>query len=260
MELPFGAFALLAILLLVAVWGWSIITALIIADAAGKHFGIGLAIGVLLPIIGPLVWGIVEYLHLRSIGYSSFRGSIRARLGLESILWWLASCGLLLAVFFPWTRVKAKVDGKYEGDLSFSPWDSVVGAFFMVLSAVVILIAGAVILRGGRRRLSILVSLIALPLLFVSIASSILYGEVSSSAASVAGWSGHTVDGDLIPGTSIWITLSASLCALAGSALAVFPGMRGRGREVIKSKTSGTEDNSNWGNENTVQPIDTGGW
>lgn len=220
MDLTWGTLLAVIALWCIGAIAYSVATAFVIASAAGRPGWWALLIGGLLPILGPMVWGVVEYAALKRSGYMSrSRGFVVRPVG-AAVAWWVAGALFVLALFFPWVRVEGSVNGRFEGDLHLTPLDTTVGAIVIGGTALACLLAGVVVASAMRRRLAILIGGSAVMLLLLCLSSAIIYNSVQATAANLMSWSGHELSGEVRAGTSLWLTAAASLVGVAGAVAA----------------------------------------
>lgn len=255
MDLPWTTLIGVSLLWLGIGWAYSLLVALVVADSAGRPKWQAVALGVLVPVVGPLIWGCIEYVRLKKVGYTSrtpIRGGVPS---LTGVIWWAAAGLLAVALFFPWLRAEAAVDGRFEGDLSPTPMDTVVGSVALGGVAIALVLGGLVVGWAARRRLALLLGGVGALLLATSLSSVIAYQRVSSAGTSIAGWAGHTVRGDLVPGPALWITLGASVLIVAGSLSALLRGARGAVGVPAPVPAAVAPESAGWASSEG-----TGGW
>jgi hypothetical protein len=221
MDVPWGTLAAVAVIWTVGPLAYSVAVAFVVARFAARPAWLALVVGLFLPVLGPWLWGLVEYGRAKRGGYRAGSDAWRPRVTLASYLWWVAGGLLCVSLFLPWVAVAATVEGKYDDSFQPTPLDTVVGGATLGVFAVALVLCGVYAGRWGARRQAVVLAGGATVLLLVAISSAYVYGEVAHAASSVATWTDRHVEGELTPGPALWLTAAAAGLALAGCFVAV---------------------------------------
>lgn len=219
MDLPWGTAAAVGLLWTVGTVAYSVATALLVARASSRPRWWALLIGVLLPVLGPWLWGAVEYAALKRSGYSSRVGR-GIRVTGTAVAWWLSGAVFGLAVFFPWIHLEAAVDD-YGGRLDPTPLDTTLGAIVLAATAATLVLAGMLVGSAAPRRLAALLGATGALWFLTCVSSLMVYGSVDQVASDAFLWSGHEFEGEVHPGVGLWLTLAASVLVIGGAWSAV---------------------------------------
>ena len=216
---PVGALLGMFIAGLLIVEVLSVFFALVIARASGNKIWKGLLLGVLTPLIGPLVWAVVVVINEPAIGSISL-----ARIRLRSTDIAMTMLGLSVALFLvsvalPW-GVMALQYGGYQLLTDAAAADTKAGLIATVGSAVTLLVAlGMVLLSTARRRLAFIIATVGAGWLFVTVNGLIAFSAVNVLSRAIEGLSGSRVAGGVAPEGGLWTTMLASIFAMASAIL-----------------------------------------
>ncbi|KRB75807.1 hypothetical protein ASE01_12150 [Nocardioides sp. Root190] len=219
MDLPWGTLVTVATVWTIGIVAYSTAAAVVVARAAQRPMWVALVVGVLVPVIGPWAWAVIEYAKLKQHGYSGRGQAFVIRSTTAAVGWWIASVLLLTALFFPWLHVQATVEA-YGGKADPTPLDTTVGGLVLAATALVSLTAGVVTGSAFQRRLSLLMGAVMMTWFLVCLSSLVVYNSLDAAASNVLLWSGQEVAGEIRGGAGLWLTLLASVAGIVGAAAA----------------------------------------
>ena len=270
MSIPWESFIQVFALWMVVTLACSVAVSLQVAAATGRSRIPAVALGLVVPLIGPWIWGGIEYARLRQQGYSAWRGRSSIQLAAGPALLWAAGTLLLIALFLPWVHAQAVVDGRFSGGIDPTPLDTVIGAMTLLVAAVALLGLGLVASQQSMRRVAIVAGSVASLLLLLGLSSVIVYQQADGTGEAVRGWTGQAVAGDISAGSALWLTVLAGVLAVAGAAVVAVAASRRTGFTATGSTpvagmgaaSWGTPpgDSYNWGGTGQRSDDAPGGW
>lgn len=202
----------------------SVFLALVIAKAVGSSPWLLVLVGLLLPVIGPLVWALVAVARDSSVASVQRVQSRRLGLFAASGALGVAAVLFLVAAALPWGEVAGAYD-KYVlvGDAAAS--DSGVGLVSMVGTALVLAAALVVVLRfSAWRRVAVVAAVVGAGWLLLTVNGVIVFSAVNDVTDAVAGLSGGRAGAGVAPRGGLWLTMAASFFAIAAAVvLAALP-------------------------------------
>lgn len=227
-HIPLGAILLLLVVDLLVVELMSVASGVIVARGAGAPLGKGALIG-LLPVVGPLVWGISVLSR-----DPSNAGVLRVRQ--RGPVLYAATGGLLVAALLflvgmaaPWVDVSGSHD-RLALATKASAADTGVGLAASLLSAVVLVASVAIVLLWSPwRRTSFLLTALGSVWLLIAVDVLILVNALEEIISTVDGASASRSIAEASPGLGLWLALVAAIFVLAG---ALTLGFLPRGHDV----------------------------
>jgi hypothetical protein len=212
---------LLIVVDLVLVLTMSAIFGVVVAKAGGASPWLGLVVGLVLPVVGPLVWSVVVISRDRSLlAVARVERSGAARVAAASLLA-VAVLLLLVATTQPWAQVSGSYE-EYEMASLASPADTGVGMFATVGTAVLLVTGtGLLLLFTARRRVAMVTGFIAGGWLLATLDGLIVIQAVDGVARTAEEASGGRVVAEAAPGAALWLCLAAAVLTLAGTVVAL---------------------------------------
>jgi hypothetical protein len=220
-HIPVGTVLQLVVIDLFLVEALSAIFGVVVARAGGASPWLGLVVGLLLPVVGPLVWSLVVISRNPSLlAVERLDRGGPGRVAASSLLG-LAAILLLVSTTQPWAHVAGSYED-YEMASFASPADTGVGMLATVGTAV-LLIAGTALLLlfTARRRVAMLTGFIAGGWLLATLDGLIVISAVDDVARTAEGVSGGRVAVEAGPAAALWLCLAAAVLTLAGTVVAL---------------------------------------
>lgn len=226
-HVPVGSVLLLFVTDLMIIESLSLFLGLVVASAGGASTWKGALLGLLVPVVGPLVWAVVlvgrrpplmSASRLRSRGFGVYGAA--ALLAFAAVL-------LLTAAVMPWGEVVGEYDDYLlAGDAA--PVDSALGFLLTVGSALLLAVEAVVaLIFAAWGRLALLTAVLGAGWLLVTVDGLIVFSALSELSETVEGLSGGSARAQIGARGGLWLALVASVFALTATVvLAVLPRAR----------------------------------
>lgn len=219
-HIPWGSVLLLIVVDTLVIVVMSAMFGVAVARTAGAKVWTGLAVGLFLPVIGPLVWGIVVSRRSPDARAEADRRgpSVLAASGLFG----LAATLFLVATPLAWGHVSGTYED-YALRTSAAPADTGVGLVATVGSAILLFVAlGVLLMSGAHRLVAGVTGFISGSWLLVSLDAWIVLSALDGVAHTAEGASGGRVVAEASPAAGLWLCLVAAVIALAGTVVVLF--------------------------------------
>ena len=251
-HVPTGSILLIVLLDIAVVCGLSAIFGAGIARAAGSRPWLGVLVGLLLPVVGPLAWLLVGVVRDHRLLATERNTDRCAATWVPFGLVIAGALAFVVATPLAWGSVRGGYDG-YSLATDASPADSVVGAAATVGSAVLLaVVAYVLVISTARRRLAVPLGFVAGTWLLVTLDSLVVIFALDGFAEDVSGVSRGQASVEAAPAGGLWTCLLAAVLTLA-AALVLMIELRGTRPPTtnVSQRTSGAPPPS-W--------IDATGW
>lgn len=216
-DLPTGTILFLILLDLVLAVGLSVLLGVVVAGAAGQSRVVGVLVGALVPIVGPMIWFAVAAWRdpsLAAVQRVRFRGpALRVAAALL-----LVGAALFLACSpFAWGEVSGAYH-QYALASDASAADTWLGLFATVGTTLVVGAGAAVAWTlTAWRRVGIVLILVGAAWTAVGVDSLLVFRALDGIAETVNGASGGNARVSASAGTGLWLALAAGVLTLAGA-------------------------------------------
>jgi hypothetical protein len=219
-HIPFGTIVLMVLIDVVVVLGLSAASGLMVSRGAGTAAWKGALVGVLVPIAGPVIHGVVAMTTDR--GTAAVRRlaerSAVAYAGAAALT--LSAVCLLVGMVISW----GQVEGGYE-DYALATNAAAADTGFGLVASVATagtLVAGAAVVLGWTawRRVAIVAIALGSAWLLLAVDAAMVFNAIGRVTEGVDGISGGRANAVAEPGGGLWLALTAGLLAVgAGLAL-----------------------------------------
>jgi hypothetical protein len=216
-HLPIGSIVELVLVDALVVLGLSAACGAMVARAAGWPLGRGIALGVVVPVAGPLAAGVVVTRRRRELGEVHRLSERNAPSYAAAAALGVAALAFLLGMFAPWGHLSGGYE-KYSLAVEGSAVDT--GALWVawLLTAVLALLTAAVVLGWSPwRRLALLLVGVASVWLLVCLDAAIIFHAVEKVSDLVDGTSGGRASAEATPGAGLWLALVGAVVLVAGA-------------------------------------------
>ena len=245
-HIPVGAILLLLIVDLLVVVTLSLSSALMVARGADAPVWKGFVIGLLLPILGPFVWGSIVLTRDRG------RAGIRKVQERSPALYAVAAGLLLAALAFlvgmvvPWGHVAGGYE-RYALAADPSAVDTGLGIAASVLTAIVLVASVVIVLVWTPwRRTALLLTAVGLVWFLIAIDALIVFSMIDGISETADGVSGGRATAEASPELGLWLALLGSVAVL-GAALVLGFLPRDLPASAVPALASVTTPSSDWG-------------
>lgn len=215
-DFPTGTVSIIILLNLVATFAISVLLGVVVARAAQRRILVGVLVGGLVPVAGPLTWMLIEALRAPTLISVRRLGSRTPGL--------LTSAGLLicggvvyvLCTPYSWGEVHGSYH-EYALAADQSAADTGVG-MLATLGTALLLLAGAAtaMVYSAWRRIAVVMILAGASWLALSINSLLVFNALDGLSETVSGASGGSAEVTASPGTGLWLVMLAGALALTG--------------------------------------------
>lgn len=223
-SIPVGSVLLLLFVDFAIVELLSVFIGVLVARAAARPLWIGIVIGVLVPVVGPLIWMCVVVAQDTSLARASRNEERGAGLYVAAGLLGVSALLFLVAIAVPWGSMDGSIKG-YSLFAESSAADTGIGLVAVVGTAAVL--AGgiaAILLSTCRSRVAVLASMVGAAWLIVTVDALITFSAVDDLSRTVDGLSGGQAAAGAAAGGGLYASLVAAILAIAGAfVIAVIP-------------------------------------
>jgi hypothetical protein len=218
-SVPTGSVLLIVVVDVAIIAMLSMFIGILVARAAGAPIALGIGLGLVVPLVGPLVWMVIAIFKDTSLAGASRIQSRGADLYCGTGLLALSAVLFLVAVPLPWGSVDGYIR-EYSLVGESSAADTGVGLFVMVGTAALLIgVSGAVLLFTTRRRAAIVASVVGAAWLLTTVDGLIMFSAVNDLSRTVGGLSGGRAAAAVAPGGGLYVSLVASVAAVAGGSV-----------------------------------------
>lgn len=217
-DLPTGTILVLVLLDLMLAVGVSVLLGVVVARTADRSRVVGVLVGVLMPIVGPLIWFAVTAWRARSLAAVQ-RVRFRVPALRVAVALLLVGAALFLACSpFAWGEVSGAYH-EYTLASEASAADTWLGLSAIVGTTLVVG-AGAALAwtLTAWRRVGIVLILVGAAWTAVGVDSLLVFRALDGIADTVNGASGGNARVSASAGTGLWLALAAGVLTLAGAA------------------------------------------
>lgn len=262
-KVPTGSILLLVLVDVALVETMSAVFGAAVARAAGKAWWLGALVGLIAPVVGPLVWAVVAFAREPGLARVA-RRSERPR-----VTWaGAAACGLAAALFLVstplnWGEISGNVQS-YALATDASPADTGVGLIATVGSAIALVAAlAATLFSTSRVRTGMVAGFVAGAWLLITLDGLIVFSALGGLSDAADGLSGGRAAVVANPSAGLWVSLVAALVALLGSMLVLHlrdPVVLPMGTAPTTGRVAGPPAVTGWSAPPAAPPLPTSSW
>jgi hypothetical protein len=256
---PTGTVLFMVFLDIVATLTISMLLGVVVARAAGRGTLVGVLVGGLVPIAGPLVWMLVEGLRAPAL-VSVARVGTRTP-GLLTAVGLLLAAGVLYVICTPfgWGEVHGGYH-KYVLATDQSAADTWLGMFATLGTALLVFAgAGIVVVVTAWRRVAVIAILAGASWLALSVNGLVVFRALDGLSQTVSGASGGNAEVSANPGTGLWLIMVAGALTVAGGVRLAFlePARRRTAPPPEQTSPQPAQAPSYWGQADAIGAAST---